>query len=232
MEVPAAQTETQQQQEKLRCPRCDSINTKFCYYNNYSRSQPRHFCRTCRRHWTQGGTLRTVPVGGCPRKNKRAKLTTEATGISTVQPQAELLPGNGGMESSVFPDIFRQVLFYPTPDQGGISSGNSSILFHPEFAGITPMGGTFRDEGIVIDPSPSPNVTAPSSSPYSKQSTRDSIPGDATLLSLMPGSDSMTTWIQDPSPLPVSYYWWEDTLADFAAPHPTATEAPGYPWTN
>ena len=55
----------------LRCPRCDSANTKFCYYNNYSLTQPRHFCKNCRRYWTQGGSLRNVPVGGGCRKNKR-----------------------------------------------------------------------------------------------------------------------------------------------------------------
>ncbi|KAK6797483.1 hypothetical protein RDI58_005185 [Solanum bulbocastanum] len=57
----------------LKCPRCDSSNTKFCYYNNYSLSQPRHFCKACKRYWTRGGTLRNVPVGGGCRKNKRIK---------------------------------------------------------------------------------------------------------------------------------------------------------------
>ncbi|KAE9595199.1 hypothetical protein Lal_00009320 [Lupinus albus] len=56
-----------------KCPRCDSTNTKFCYYNNYSLSQPRHFCKTCRRYWTRGGALRNVPVGGGFRRNKRSK---------------------------------------------------------------------------------------------------------------------------------------------------------------
>ncbi|XP_051133600.1 dof zinc finger protein 2-like [Andrographis paniculata] len=56
-----------------KCPRCDSNNTKFCYYNNYSHAQPRYFCKTCRRYWTHGGTLRNVPVGGGCRKNKRNK---------------------------------------------------------------------------------------------------------------------------------------------------------------
>lgn len=60
-------------QQALKCPRCDSPNTKFCYYNNYSLSQPRHFCKTCRRYWTRGGALRNVPVGGGCRKNKRTK---------------------------------------------------------------------------------------------------------------------------------------------------------------
>ncbi|OIW18535.1 hypothetical protein TanjilG_13287 [Lupinus angustifolius] len=58
--------------QALKCPRCDSINTKFCYYNNYNLSQPRHFCKNCRRYWTKGGVLRNVPVGGGCRKSKRA----------------------------------------------------------------------------------------------------------------------------------------------------------------
>lgn len=58
----------------LKCPRCESTNTKFCYFNNYNLSQPRHFCKTCRRYWTKGGALRNVPVGGgCRRNNKRTK---------------------------------------------------------------------------------------------------------------------------------------------------------------
>ncbi|KAE8657846.1 40S ribosomal protein S23-like [Hibiscus syriacus] len=53
-----------QHEEAVNCPRCESTNTKFCYYNNYSLSQPRYFCKSCRRYWTKGGTLRNVPVGG------------------------------------------------------------------------------------------------------------------------------------------------------------------------
>ncbi|KAK1422683.1 hypothetical protein QVD17_17969 [Tagetes erecta] len=67
------QQQQQQPHEALKCPRCDSSNTKFCYYNNYSLSQPRHFCKACKRYWTRGGTLRNVPVGGGCRKNKRIK---------------------------------------------------------------------------------------------------------------------------------------------------------------
>ncbi|XP_022766046.1 dof zinc finger protein DOF3.5-like [Durio zibethinus] len=55
------------------CPRCGSSNTKFCYYNNYSLTQPRYFCKGCRRYWTKGGSLRKVPVGGGCRKNRRGK---------------------------------------------------------------------------------------------------------------------------------------------------------------
>ncbi|RRT35603.1 hypothetical protein B296_00040477 [Ensete ventricosum] len=66
------------------CPRCHSSNTKFCYYNNYSLSQPRYFCKGCRRYWTKGGSLRNVPVGGGCRKSRRAKSTRP----STVSPVA------------------------------------------------------------------------------------------------------------------------------------------------
>ncbi|GJZ87035.1 DOF zinc finger protein DOF3.5-like protein [Tanacetum coccineum] len=55
------------------CPRCGSSNTKFCYYNNYSLTQPRYFCKGCRRYWTKGGSLRNIPVGGGCRKTRRAK---------------------------------------------------------------------------------------------------------------------------------------------------------------
>lgn len=69
-----------------KCPRCESLNTKFCYYNNYSLTQPRYFCKTCRRYWTQGGTLRNVPVGGGCRKGKRPRPTT-ATSSSSPRSQ-------------------------------------------------------------------------------------------------------------------------------------------------
>lgn len=66
-------TKLPQQETAYKCPRCASINTKFCYYNNYSLSQPRHFCKACRRYWTRGGALRNVPVGGGYRRNKKSK---------------------------------------------------------------------------------------------------------------------------------------------------------------
>lgn len=66
-------------QTPKRCPRCESMNTKFCYFNNYSQSQPRHFCKACRRYWTEGGTLRNVPQGGGSyRKGKRGARKTSA----------------------------------------------------------------------------------------------------------------------------------------------------------
>ncbi|KAK1368792.1 Dof zinc finger protein DOF1.5 [Heracleum sosnowskyi] len=52
------------------CPRCKSMETKFCYFNNYNVNQPRHFCKGCQRYWTAGGALRNVPVGAGRRKMK------------------------------------------------------------------------------------------------------------------------------------------------------------------
>ncbi|MBA0772004.1 hypothetical protein Gotri_007448 [Gossypium trilobum] len=72
------------QTQNLRCPRCDSSNTKFCYYNNYNLTQPRHFCKTCRRYWTKGGALRNVPIGGGCRKNKNTTTTTTTTTTASV----------------------------------------------------------------------------------------------------------------------------------------------------
>ncbi|XP_058752683.1 dof zinc finger protein DOF1.5-like [Vicia villosa] len=54
----------------IPCPRCKSMETKFCYFNNYNVNQPRHFCKSCQRYWTAGGALRNVPVGAGRRKAK------------------------------------------------------------------------------------------------------------------------------------------------------------------
>ncbi|KAJ1393961.1 Zinc finger, Dof-type, partial [Sesbania bispinosa] len=54
----------------IACPRCKSMETKFCYFNNYNVNQPRHFCKSCQRYWTAGGALRNVPVGAGRRKAK------------------------------------------------------------------------------------------------------------------------------------------------------------------
>lgn len=72
-------------QEQINCPRCNSTNTKFCYYNNYSLTQPRYFCKTCRRYWTEGGSLRNVPVGGGSRKNKKV-INPSSTKIPDLNP--------------------------------------------------------------------------------------------------------------------------------------------------
>ncbi|PON62350.1 Zinc finger transcription factor [Parasponia andersonii] len=82
-------------EQALKCPRCDSTNTKFCYYNNYSLSQPRYFCKACRRYWTKGGTLRNVPVGGGCRRNKRSSSSSSSSSsISKLRAQDNSLTPN------------------------------------------------------------------------------------------------------------------------------------------
>ncbi|KAL6883539.1 hypothetical protein ACP4OV_010953 [Aristida adscensionis] len=104
-----------------QCPRCGSANTKFCYYNNYSRTQPRYLCKACRRHWTEGGTLRDVPVGG-GRKNRRggkAAAGGSAKASSSSSPTAAPSSQGGGGGVDTFPDMLRQVLFQPATAGGG-----------------------------------------------------------------------------------------------------------------
>ncbi|THU65247.1 hypothetical protein C4D60_Mb05t01640 [Musa balbisiana] len=79
-----------------RCPRCESRDTKFCYYNNYNMSQPRHFCKSCRRYWTLGGSLRNVPIGGSSRKRLRpspAPAAADAVVVAALRP-GRALPGH------------------------------------------------------------------------------------------------------------------------------------------
>ncbi|KAK6931244.1 Zinc finger, Dof-type [Dillenia turbinata] len=72
-EMSNSQEKTLKKPDKiLPCPRCNSMDTKFCYYNNYNVNQPRHFCKNCQRYWTAGGTMRNVPVGAGRRKNKNS----------------------------------------------------------------------------------------------------------------------------------------------------------------
>ncbi|XP_024392475.1 uncharacterized protein [Physcomitrium patens] len=66
------------------CPRCDSLDTKFCYYNNYNANQPRHFCKNCQRYWTAGGTLRNVPVGAGRRKTKHGNSHVRHGGLLDI----------------------------------------------------------------------------------------------------------------------------------------------------
>lgn len=132
MEKPVLDQPQQQQQQALRCPRCDSSNTKFCYYNNYSLSQPRHFCKACKRYWTRGGTLRNVPVGGGCRKNKRVKrpsasATTDGAASSAHSANPDP-PSQPHIEISSTPSNLINPLFY------GLASNPSDMsLPFPRF---------------------------------------------------------------------------------------------------
>ncbi|XP_042391874.1 dof zinc finger protein DOF1.7-like [Zingiber officinale] len=109
--------------EALSCPRCESTETKFCYYNNYSKLQPRHYCRACRRHWTNGGALRDVPVGG-GRKNKRIKGSrgSKRTDVTLPEEEENHSSSSGALASmNAAPERGLGPLFCPEPDiLGGI----------------------------------------------------------------------------------------------------------------
>ncbi|GMI68095.1 DOF protein 3.4, OBF binding protein 1 [Hibiscus trionum] len=115
------------EQDQLLCPRCDSTNTKFCYYNNYNFSQPRYFCKSCRRYWTHGGTLRDIPVGGATRKNaKRSRsstaTTTHGTAFSTTNAAATTVAAS----HHNFPLPATPVLLPISANQGSFGIGGES----------------------------------------------------------------------------------------------------------
>ncbi|KAH7429542.1 hypothetical protein KP509_09G055200 [Ceratopteris richardii] len=106
----ACESSRRQPTEALRCPRCDSADTKFCYYNNYNTSQPRHFCKSCKRYWTAGGTLRNVPVGGGLRRNKKSKLLSQVKDI-VPSSSGELLNGNSMAANSPNPSTLNGLVY-------------------------------------------------------------------------------------------------------------------------
>ncbi|KAL3376491.1 hypothetical protein AABB24_003096 [Solanum stoloniferum] len=79
----------------IPCPRCNSMETKFCYFNNYNVNQPRHFCKSCQRYWTAGGTMRNVPVGAGRRKNKNSISHYRQISVSETLSNAQTAYPNG-----------------------------------------------------------------------------------------------------------------------------------------
>lgn len=113
-----AKTDIDHQQKVLKkpdkilpCPRCNSLETKFCYFNNYNVNQPRHFCKNCQRYWTAGGTIRNVPVGAGKRKNKHLALqyfqipVTPAASVVEMdsKPASDMLLSSNGLSMSSRP---------------------------------------------------------------------------------------------------------------------------------
>ncbi|KAL3638908.1 hypothetical protein CASFOL_016815 [Castilleja foliolosa] len=124
------------------CPRCASTNTKFCYYNNYSLSQPRYFCKGCRRYWTKGGSLRNVPVGGGCRKSRRARAATrqQAGAHNCVSPS---LSSDGGMgQNSTCIDMAAVYAKYVNQNAGVEES------FSP--SGSSENDGQFEDVTMLV----------------------------------------------------------------------------------
>ncbi|XP_052180595.1 dof zinc finger protein DOF2.1-like [Diospyros lotus] len=135
-----------QPEQALKCPRCESTNTKFCYYNNYSLSQPRYFCKSCRRYWTKGGTLRNVPVGGGCRKNKRSSSSSSA---KRSQDQALITPNPSPLSN--------------LPSLGYDSSDLSLAFARLQKQQTGQLGFDEHDLSILGNPNLNPSSAAPNS---------------------------------------------------------------------
>ncbi|XP_057529126.1 dof zinc finger protein DOF5.3-like [Amaranthus tricolor] len=155
-------SEANPSQQNLRCPRCDSTNTKFCYYNNYNLTQPRHFCKTCRRYWTKGGTLRNVPIGGGCRKNKTisGNASSVASGLvksasnSMAKAKASLssellVNGNPGFLGTGLLDHFHH--------HSELQSGYPNPIFFPSLPQNSHILSLLRGSTQFHNPNPSPN---------------------------------------------------------------------------
>jgi len=124
----------------LKCPRCDSTNTKFCYYNNYSFSQPRHFCRNCHRYWTRGGVLRDIPVGAVYRRRRakgsnKCKAAAAASRAEATAASASGAPAiTSASSTSCITDV-APILQTMVSSSGG--GGASPVL--PQFYGATKL---------------------------------------------------------------------------------------------
>ncbi|KAE9601897.1 hypothetical protein Lal_00040798 [Lupinus albus] len=119
--------------QALNCPRCDSLNTKFCYYNNYNLSQPRHFCKNCRRYWTKGGVLRNIPIGGGCRKSKRSNNhhhNNNSSETETTAPPEHNSNSHSSSESSS-PTATTEAVSAPNTFNSDSNNKNESKLLTP-----------------------------------------------------------------------------------------------------
>ncbi|OIV93024.1 hypothetical protein TanjilG_20686 [Lupinus angustifolius] len=179
------------QEQILKCPRCDSPKTKFCYYNNYSLTQPRHFCKTCRRYWTKGGALRNVPIGGGCRKNKKVKssrLSCDSKDSGGGTSSSEHYHQGGGLK-------FLHSLSSPPVHDFQVGGLTLPFLHHPPIPTTTSIyNNQFSSFGDVSNaPSfnldPSSGTTNPSSSNllglyYPFNGANSAIQGDMSSMNL------------------------------------------------
>ncbi|PPD90546.1 hypothetical protein GOBAR_DD12514 [Gossypium barbadense] len=148
-------------QEQLPCPRCDSTNTKFCYYNNYNFSQPRHFCKSCRRYWTHGGTLRDIPVGGGTRKNAKLSGNQGSSGVvgeskgngfaSLLNPQGPGFLALSGFGLGIVPAL-EDVGFGLGRGMWPFSMGDGAVGGGGNGGAATGMGNPWQFEGAEAGP--------------------------------------------------------------------------------
>ncbi|KAE8728794.1 Dof zinc finger protein DOF1.1 [Hibiscus syriacus] len=141
------QNQLPESEPPLNCPRCDSSNTKFCYYNNYNKSQPRYFCKTCKRHWTKGGTLRNVPVGS-GRKNKRIKISDAASATTSSAVSGVISRLDGVFMAS---STMSQGLQFPFSSLSSFEKSPSAISTSFRSSSIYNYSGdTVEDQTIIM----------------------------------------------------------------------------------
>ncbi|PIA45966.1 hypothetical protein AQUCO_01600311v1 [Aquilegia coerulea] len=66
----------------FKCPHCESTNTRFAYQ---MKSQRRHYCNDCRRHWTVNGKLRNFPVSGGKRERRQPEISASDQGLIALE---------------------------------------------------------------------------------------------------------------------------------------------------
>ncbi|KAI3452204.1 hypothetical protein Pfo_008869 [Paulownia fortunei] len=150
-----ARGETQQQQQPptpLKCPRCNSLNTKFRYFNNHSLAQPRHYCKTCKRQWTVGGNLRNIPFGGKTRNDKQ----TKASSSRSQPPQPPLPLGEEHLQNcqsltpmaAMVPQNFDTTMIQPVTNLPAAVSPLSSYYFNDEISCLDAIQSLIQPEVI------------------------------------------------------------------------------------
>jgi hypothetical protein len=139
----------------IPCPRCQSMNTKFCYYNNYSVNQPRHFCRNCQRYWTVGGTLRNVPVGGGTRK-KVHRTRQRMSSSDELQPRdsrGDFSPAAGaGLNALNMTQVVQSNVLLPSTLQNLVSTQQQLSLLSSQMTGAGGKVGSMSSYGNYQQP--------------------------------------------------------------------------------
>ncbi|GMJ05661.1 cycling DOF factor 1 [Hibiscus trionum] len=159
---PSSQDKTLKKPDKiLPCPRCNSNQTKFCYYNNYNVNQPRHFCKNCQRYWTAGGAMRNVPIGAGRRKTKTSSSAAAAAlhyhhhvmiseAILGAQASSVLTFGNSSHLPPPLPTLYRQgfpASFYSLPASSPALGKHS----RDEKESVKPESGASNSKALRID---------------------------------------------------------------------------------
>ncbi|GLT95422.1 hypothetical protein SLE2022_131050 [Rubroshorea leprosula] len=137
----------------LPCPRCNSFDTKFCYFNNYNVNQPRHFCKNCQRYWTAGGTVRNVPFGAGRRKNKLLfsqyrQMVVSSDGVPITQVET-IDPANQQHQSSG--ESATATPFRPSVGNGMVLKFSSEVPLCESMETVLSLGDQNRcnEKGIV-----------------------------------------------------------------------------------